>query len=152
LNSSPPRIIFVCSTNPISRFACLLLHHREWSWGLLFTWWNVLRYSTWVLLFLGAGTSSYVLVASNGLLCTSRPSQQNLLKLVLPTILPYMTTHHHNLQSFAQVQQSTVKLCLLMFGGLMIPKKGRWKKKKKNYLHCFQATSGLSQCKAFCMG
>ncbi len=38
LNSSPPRIIFVCSTNPISRFACLLLHHREWSWGLLFTW------------------------------------------------------------------------------------------------------------------
>ncbi len=29
LNSSPPRIIFVSSTNPISRFACLLLHHRE---------------------------------------------------------------------------------------------------------------------------
>jgi hypothetical protein len=36
LNSSPPRIIFVCSANPISRFDCLL-HHREWSWGLLFT-------------------------------------------------------------------------------------------------------------------
>ncbi len=31
LNSSPSRIIFVCSTNPISRCACLLLHHRECS-------------------------------------------------------------------------------------------------------------------------
>jgi len=41
--------------------------------------------------------SSYVLIATNVLLCTSPPSQQNLLELVLPAILPYMTTHHHNL-------------------------------------------------------
>jgi hypothetical protein len=96
--------------------------------------------------------SSYVLIATNVLLCTSPPSQQNLLELVLPASLPYMTTHHHNLWSFAQVQQSTVKPCLLMFWGLMIPKKGCWKKKKKSYLHPFEATSALSQCKAFCVG
>jgi hypothetical protein len=59
--------------------------------------------------------SSYVLIATSVLLCTSPPSQQNLLELVLPAILPYMTTHHHNLQSFAQVQQSTVKPCPWMF-------------------------------------
>ncbi|KAH8973917.1 hypothetical protein BDL97_01G073400 [Sphagnum fallax] len=47
--------------------------------------------------------SSYVLIATNVLLCTSPSSQQNLLELVLPAILPYMTTHHHNLRSFAQV-------------------------------------------------
>jgi hypothetical protein len=29
LNSNAQGIIFVCSTNPISRFAHLLLHHRE---------------------------------------------------------------------------------------------------------------------------
>jgi hypothetical protein len=75
--------------------------------------------------------SSYVLIATDVLLCTSPPSQQNLLELVLPAILPYMTTHHHNLQSFAQVQQSTVKPCLLTFWGLMIPKKGCRKKRKK---------------------
>jgi hypothetical protein len=42
------------------------------------------------------------------------PSQQNLLELMLPAILLYMTTHHHNLRSFAQVQQSTVKPCPLI--------------------------------------
>ncbi|CAM6020867.1 unnamed protein product [Sphagnum balticum] len=46
--------------------------------------------------------SCSVLIATNVLLCTSPPSQQNLLELVLPAILPYMTTHHHNLRRFAQ--------------------------------------------------
>jgi hypothetical protein len=96
--------------------------------------------------------SSYVLIATNVLLCTSPPSQQNLLELVLPAILPYMTTHHHNLRSFAQVQQCTVKPCPLMFWWLMIPKKGCWKRKEKKLSTLFQATNGLSQCKAFCVG
>ncbi|KAJ7549851.1 hypothetical protein O6H91_07G072000 [Diphasiastrum complanatum] len=48
--------------------------------------------------------SSYVSIASNVLMHISPMEvQQDMLKVIVPAIFPYITTHHHNLRSFSQV-------------------------------------------------
>ncbi|KAL2636392.1 hypothetical protein R1flu_007871 [Riccia fluitans] len=47
--------------------------------------------------------SSYVLIAANVLFGTPASRREELIHQVLPAILPFMTSHHHNLRSFTQV-------------------------------------------------
>ncbi|KAL3677602.1 hypothetical protein R1sor_027550 [Riccia sorocarpa] len=47
--------------------------------------------------------SSYVLIAANVVFGTAASRREELMKKVLPAILPFMTSHHHNLRSFTQV-------------------------------------------------
>ncbi|KAG6543303.1 hypothetical protein Mapa_015217 [Marchantia paleacea] len=47
--------------------------------------------------------SSYVLIATYVLMGTPASRRKELLQQVLPAILPFMTSHHHNLRSFTQV-------------------------------------------------
>lgn len=44
-----------------------------------------------------------MLIATNVLKGTPVSRQKELMRQVLPAILPFMTSHHHNLRSFTQV-------------------------------------------------